>query len=251
MLSTSAIIQKPFGLPAAFAKRMTTGPKPGDAPRAVEDASDSAGEQAWLPAARRGERWALAHFYETYYPMVWGLCRRLLRTEADAEDVLQSTFVKAFAALPRFRGESRNGQGGATLKTWLYRIAVNEATSLLRRHAAAPLTMSLDDDRDQGGYALAAAAAASPGGRPEGDGARVAEQVAVRELVSLLKPDHRAVLVLRFWEDLAYEEIAAVLELPLATVKMRLHRAKEEFRRLYSGSGDGNDALFAGEEVAR
>ena len=207
--------------------------------------ADEADERVWLAAAREGEPWALARFYNAYYPLVWGLCRRVLRAEADAEDALQSTFVRAFAALPRFRGENRDGQS-ASIKTWIYRIAVNESTTILRRRAAQPITVSLDDERDAAGEAAAAVGDGIRGGSA-GDGARVAEQVVVRELLQHLKPDHRMVIALRFWEDLSYEEIAAVLDLPLATVKMRLHRAKEEFRRLY----DGDDTLFTKQEAAR
>lgn len=184
-----------------------------------------ADDEAWLPAARRGDPQALAHFYGAYYPMVWGLCRRLLRSEADAEDAVQTTFVRAFAALPRFRGESG-------VKTWLYRIALNEAMTQLRRRASGPGFVALDEERDGG----TAGDGALPSGGPSLDGGSLfPEHVAVRALLESMKPDFRAVLVLRFWEDLAYEEIAEVTGLSLSNVKMRLHRAKEEFRRLYEG----------------
>jgi RNA polymerase sigma-70 factor (ECF subfamily) len=167
-------------------------------------------DRGWLAAAQRGEPWALERMYEENHAAVYALCHRLLGRSDDAEDATQSTFVQAFRALPRFRG-------AASPKTWLYRIAVNEATNLLRKRAKAPAPLE--------------------GDAPVGDGApRVTEHVMVRGAMARLKPDHRVVLALRFWEELSYEEIAAVLGLPLPTVKMRLKRAKEAFRKAYEGA---------------
>jgi RNA polymerase sigma-70 factor (ECF subfamily) len=170
-------------------------------------------EAPYLAAARAGDPDALALFYAEHQPAVWRLCRRLLRREADAEDAVQSAFVKAFAALPRFRGE-------ANLKTWLYRIAVNEAMNLLRKREA------VGDEGDAAESDLTA-----PGGMSD------AERIAIRSMMGILKPDHRTILALRYWEDLSYEEIAEVLNVPLPSVKMRLHRAKAEFKRLYCEEG--------------
>jgi RNA polymerase sigma-70 factor (ECF subfamily) len=169
-------------------------------------------DPVYLALAKTGDENALAQFYAEYKEPVWRLCRRLLRREADAEDVLQTTFVKAFSALPQFRGD-------ASLKTWLFRIAVNEAISLLRRRDSSCLSTN---DEELGEY-------------PAPDVMSDTERVAVRTLVLSLKPDFRTVLVLRYWEELSYEEIASVLSLPLPSVKMRLHRAKEAFRDLYTG----------------
>lgn len=162
-------------------------------------------QPAYLTLARTGNEGALALLYADYKEPVWRLCRRLLRSEADAQDVLQSTFVKAFAALPRFRGD-------ASLKTWLLRIAVNEANTVLRRRES-----------------VGEVAEETPCPNALGD----AERVAVRALVDALKPEFRTVIVLRFWEELSYEEMATVLNVPLPGVKMRLHRAKEAFRKMY------------------
>ncbi|MBC7807444.1 MAG: sigma-70 family RNA polymerase sigma factor [Akkermansiaceae bacterium] len=169
-------------------------------------------EPAYLALAKTGDENALAQFYAEYKEPVWRLCRRLLRREADAEDVLQTTFVKAFSALPQFRGD-------ASLKTWLFRIAVNEAITLLRRRDSTCLSTTDEEIQE-----LAAPDTMSD-----------TERVAVRTLIASLKPDFRTVIVLRYWEELSYEEIASVLSLPLPSVKMRLHRAKEAFRELYVG----------------
>ncbi len=176
--------------------------------------SKTVDEQQWLDAARSGQEWALEQFFQCYQPAVYALCHRLLGRAEDAEDATQAAFVQAFVALPKFRGNSQ-------VKTWLYRIAVNEALSLLRRRGNAPV--ELDET--------------FPANLPGQEHENIQERLAVQRALAGLKPEHRAILVLRFWEDLSYEEIAAVLNARLPTVKMRLARAREKFQKQYEVEG--------------
>jgi RNA polymerase sigma-70 factor, ECF subfamily len=170
--------------------------------------AETTDESRWLCAARAGEPWGLEQFYNCYYEQVYALCRRLLGgCEDDARDATQTTFVRAFRELPRFRGES-------TARTWLYRIAVNESLTVLRKRRAAPQAVE----------------GVEPAGAADPD---VVERVAVQAALGRVKPAHRAVLVLRYWEGLGYEEIAGVLGISLSAAKMRLKRARDEFRRYY------------------
>lgn len=164
-------------------------------------------DEPWLAAARTGDPAALEQMYHAYKQPVHAVCFRLLGSEDDALDAVQTTFVRAFRELPRFRGES-------SLKTWIYRIAVNEALTLIRRRRP---TTELSE------------VLPSPGDA----GASVVEQAAVQAALRRLKPDLRAILVLRFWEELDYREIGAVMKLNPPAVKMRLHRARAAFRKLY------------------
>jgi RNA polymerase sigma-70 factor (ECF subfamily) len=167
-------------------------------------------EATCLAAARRGEPWALEQLYHRHQPQLFALCYRLLERAEDAEDAVQATFVRAFRALPRFRGES-------SARTWLYRIATNEALGILRRRREAP-------PLEEAEPSTADRAAA------------VVERLAVRAALARLSPDHRSILVLRLWEELSYTEIAAVLGISLPAVKMRLNRARAEFRKYYEES---------------
>ena len=165
--------------------------------------------QPWLEAARNGQEWALELLHSTHYDSVSSLCRRLLGSGEDAEDAIQSTFIQAFRTISRFRGDCR-------IKTWLYRIAVNESISLLRkrkeRSLALPETL------------------ASP------DGAKnVLNRVAVQSVMIRIHPDFQAVLTLHYWEEMGCEEMAKVLNLSLSGVKMRLKRAREAFEKEYEG----------------
>lgn len=162
-------------------------------------------ETAWLQAARSGESWALERLFQLYQPQVYSLCYRLLGRAEDAQDATQAAFIHAFRALPRFRGESG-------IRTWLFRIGMNEALSLARRRQPSELFVE------------------ESGPTPE---PRMVERLAVEATLRRVSPAHRAVLVLRFWEGLSYEEIAAVLEISLPAAKMRLHRARDEFRHWY------------------
>ncbi|HTE19512.1 MAG TPA: sigma-70 family RNA polymerase sigma factor [Armatimonadota bacterium] len=163
--------------------------------------------EEWLAAARLGEPWALERMYHSYHPQIYALCHRLLGRCEDAQDATQMVFIRAFRDVSRFRGDS-------ALKTWLYKIAVNEAVGLLRRRRD---TSELAED-----------CARVPDGA-----STVVDRLAVHSALARTAPAHRAILVLRFWEGLDYEEMAAVLGISLAAAKMRLHRARMEFRKRY------------------
>jgi RNA polymerase sigma-70 factor (ECF subfamily) len=165
----------------------------------------------WLAAARRGEAWALGRLYDRYHPAIYALCHRLLGRAEDAEDATQSTFVRAFRQLGGFRGE-------CSARTWLYRIAVNESLGLLRRRRLSPAPLDEESRADDA---------------PQGTSAALVERLAVQAALARTGANHRAILVLRYWEGLSYQEIAGVLQISLPATKMRLRRAREEFRRCY------------------
>jgi RNA polymerase sigma-70 factor (ECF subfamily) len=171
--------------------------------------TERAAEAQWLHAARNGERWALEQFYQRHYSQIYALCYRILGRSEDAEDAMQAAFVHAFRELPGFRGDSM-------ARTWLYRIATNEAINSLRKRRRSVNETEAD------------LAVSTPDAAPA-----VQRRLAVHSALSRLRPDHNVILVLRYWEDLSYEEICSVLNLSMPTVKMRLSRARAEFRRHY------------------
>ncbi len=170
---------------------------------------DRASEQEWLIAARKGERQALEELYRRHNAQIYALCYRMLGRSEDAEDATQAAFVHAFRELPRFRGD-------CSARTWLYRIACNEAINTLRKRRRIVDDASIE------------ATVSTPDDAPI-----VQRKLAVLASLNRLRPNHHMILVLRYWEDLSYEEICSVLDLPMPTVKMRLSRARAEFRRHY------------------
>lgn len=133
----------------------------------------------------------------------------------DAEDVAQEAFVQAFVKLRTFAG-------GSSFYTWLYRIAVNAAISRRRRRRE---TASVDAKRDELGL------------EPLDDGERADERllreeraVQVQQALGRLSDEHRTILVLREIDDCDYDQIAQILELPVGTVRSRLHRARLQLK---------------------
>jgi RNA polymerase sigma-70 factor, ECF subfamily len=157
-----------------------------------------------------GELSAFELLVDRHRPIVVRVAARIVGS-ADAEDVSQDAFLRAFHRLAHFRGD-------APFRSWLLRITHNAALDHLARRRADPVDPDALEQAEQGG-------ARQP-----------ADQLELRERIERLQrklrglaPNHRAVLVLRDAEGLSYEEIAAITDTPLGSVKGRLHRAREEF----------------------
>ena len=159
-----------------------------------------------------GDRGALLELVRAYEKMVYSVVYRMLGDPEDAKDAAQETFLKVFESLPYFRGESK-------LSTWIYRIALNECTARSKRRAVQMQEgMAIGDIPDSRPSALEAIE------KEERD--RL-----VRSAIAQLPEKYRAVIVLRYFEELSYEEMAEVLLLPVGTVKARLFRAREMLRK--------------------
>ena len=175
-----------------------------------------ANESDLVRRSQGGDQQAFAVLVQAYQGTAYALALRLLRNPDDAADMAQEAFIRAWQALPRFRGQSRFG-------TWLYRIVYN--LSLNRQDA-----LRRQGPRVVDGEAVAAALPAR-----EGDPVRTAEAGELREWlweqVDLLPERYRAVLVLYYLRELTYDEIAEILDLPLGTVKTHLYRAKAELKK--------------------
>ncbi len=178
-----------------------------------------------LEAARRGDRAAFDTLVVRHQRRVFRLSVRLLGDEEAALDAAQEAFLRAWRGLAGF-------QGGSLFTTWLTRITINTCRNELRRRASPKHARpaSLDAPGPQGGDSLGARLAAPPApvsARLEGVELREAFRRALQEL----DPGEREVLVLKEVEDLPYEDIAELLEVPVGTVRSRLHRARAHLRQ--------------------
>jgi RNA polymerase sigma-70 factor, ECF subfamily len=172
-------------------------------------------ESPLVRAAQAGDGRAFAEIVRRYQRAMYRVAYGFVRSPADADDVAQETFVRAYQALGRFRV-------GEPLYPWLARIASNTALSLLRRRRRKPET-PLEPLLEAG----------QQWGTDDDPADRVAsaEQARhLREAMAELKPEHQAVLVLRVVEDLSYDEIAKALAVPAGTVMSRLSRARAELK---------------------
>jgi RNA polymerase sigma-70 factor, ECF subfamily len=162
-------------------------------------------DEVLLGAARAGDGDAFAELVRRHQGRVYRVAVRMLGSDADAQDAAQETFVAAWRALPRFRGDS-------AVATWLYRIVTNRCLNRLASRRPEPPV----DERHPAGEAW--------------DPAMVVEQRARMDAISAavasLPDEQRAALVLRDYEGLSYEEIAEVLRIGVGAVKSRIHRAR-------------------------
>jgi len=161
-----------------------------------------------------GDEKAYRELVEMYQPRVYSLALRMLRRVEDAEDVVQETFVRMFRALDRYDPSRPFG-------AWLFSIASRLCIDQLRRRKLQPVSLTQGDRDDE--YEIEVE---DPGLKPDDATARVEEEVRTRALIDSLPPHYRIVVLLRHQQDLAYEEIAEALHLPLGTVKARIHRAR-------------------------
>jgi RNA polymerase sigma-70 factor (ECF subfamily) len=162
----------------------------------------------------RGESRAFDTIVEKYEQRVYAIALRMTGNVEDARDAMQDVFISALRALRSFRGD-------AQLSTWIHRVAVNASLDVLRkrkRHIAQPLEEAGERPSDD----IA----------PEDAAARAARAVEVQRALQNVSEEHRAVLVLHDLQDLDYAETAAALDIPVGTVKSRLHRARTEMARL-------------------
>lgn len=148
--------------------------------------------------------------FTEHHSRVHGLVRRLISDPDLADDVVQETFLRAWRALPRFRGE-------AAVSTWLHRIAVNTALTA-RRKASRVRTAGMDDVEEP-------AAQPTPDADPERRGEVLDLRDRLEAALAQLPPGHRAVVVLKDVEGWSHSEIANRLGISEAAAKVRLHRA--------------------------
>lgn len=169
----------------------------------------------WVRRARQGEVEAFCRLVEAYQVPVFNLCRRMLGDELEAEDAAQEAFLRAYRSLKRYDVNRPFG-------TWLLAIASHRCIDLLRHRRRHPelAAQSTTDSRDP-----------DPCDDPENGLIRAQHQDLIDSLTQTLAPKERAVIVLRYWYDLSYGEIAAALSLSVSAVKTRLHRARRTLAR--------------------
>ena len=185
-----------------------------------------AAEQEFVAELKSGSEAAFALLIAQYSHPVYSLIARSLRDPADAADVTQEVFVKVFRNISSFHGE-------ASLRTWIYRIALREASNQRRwwvRHKKQELTIDAPLENDEGESFCLADALASSDASPFDCVARTQMEQRVTAALQSLPEAFREVVVLREIEGFGYEEIAEVLNVNLGTVKSRLTRGRAALR---------------------
>jgi len=182
------------------------------------------GEEASILAElKSGSEEAYAWLIDRFHQPVYGLVYRMLHDPADAADTTQEVFLKVFRGMRRFQGE-------ASLKTWIYRIAIHEAANHRRwwfRHKGRETSM----EQDGAHPAALSETLADPGRSPFDSAAQEEVRAKVEAELRLVPEPYRSTVILRDIEGLSYEEIAEILEVSLGTVKSRLMRGREALKK--------------------
>ena len=176
-------------------------------------------EALLVAQAQKGSQEAFAALVHAHQDAVYSLCYRMTGNPAEAEDLAQESFLRFYRSLDRFRA-------GTPLRPWLHKITVNVCLDALRRRKETPLSL---DELPEG-----PPPPHSPQREPTPEESCLSREVRldVQSALLHLPGDYRAVLVLRYLEDLSYQEIAAALGVPVSTVETRIFRAKRRLGHL-------------------
>lgn len=191
----------------------------------------SPSEDQFLEKLRRGDALAYERLVGEHSGDVYALLYRLTTDAEEARDLTQETFLRAFQSIDRFRGDS-------SLKTWIYRIAINQARNRWRwwRRRKRDVTVSLDATDEHRDTPLAATLASDNSPNPEQETLAHEREAQLREALQGLRRSYREAVILRDVEGFSYEEIARTLQISIGTVKSRISRGRLEMRHQLEGS---------------
>ena len=181
----------------------------------MNQARANSDDQKLIQQTLDGQTESFGQLIQKYQNRLYNGMVHLVRSEAEAEDIVQDAFVLAMTRLDSFRGTSQ-------FFTWLYRIAYNTAITRMRRRKP---TVSLENCEDSLRFDLE-----DDGPAPE-DGMNRREQAQqLSTALERLSDEHRSILILREMDDLDYDAISEILDLPIGTVRSRLHRARSQLK---------------------
>ncbi|MCK4546211.1 MAG: sigma-70 family RNA polymerase sigma factor [Candidatus Eisenbacteria sp.] len=178
-------------------------------------------EKQWIEQCLDGDESGYQHLLDRYRRGIYNLAYRMLGSAEDANDAAQEAFIKAFRSLdkydPRFKFSS-----------WLYRIATNHCVDALRKRKG--YMVSLEEHEEEGRDLKSRL----PGRNPDpADYVHRGERKAIMtRAINQLDPRYRSVILLRHDQEMTYEEMSSILGLPIGTVKVRVHRARQRLRDL-------------------
>jgi RNA polymerase sigma-70 factor (ECF subfamily) len=191
----------------------------------------SFGETQFIERLKQGEASAFEILIAERSGEVYGLLYRLTENSEDARDLTQETFLRAFQSIGSFRGES-------DLRTWIYRIAINQARNRWRwwKRRRRDSTVSLDSAGVHGNQPLVDTLRAERERSPEQETLSHERERVLRRALQSLSLSYREAVILRDIEGFTYEEIAETLGINVGTVKSRLARGRQELRQRLEGS---------------
>lgn len=181
------------------------------AQRESQAKADARQESAWIEAVKAGDTNAFQYLVEAHQTRVYNLALRMLGSEAEAQDAAQDAFVQAYTRLASYRSEWR-------FKTWIMTITSNLCIDRLRRRRIEPTTFADQPDPE--------ADFISHEPQPDVVAARNEQRDMVHQMLQALSAEDRSMVLMFYWGDMSYEEIAAAMRMTVNAVKSRLFRAR-------------------------
>ena len=219
---TTFALPFPDAFPALLARAMSAPARPWASARTGATAT----ETAWIRAARGGDPEAFRRLVDRHGPSVVELCVRIVRSREEGEEAAQDAFVRAWKALPEFRGEAK-------FSTWLYRIAARRAVDVAVAHRKR---------REREGV-TEPARLEEHGDPMDAAGLRDPERRRLWRILGDLEPLPRAAVTLFYLGDKSVSEVADILSLPEGTVKTHLHRSRATLRRAWTSETTREERL--------
>jgi RNA polymerase sigma-70 factor (ECF subfamily) len=188
----------------------------------LEEVSVNFVETRLAKLARNGDRDAFAELVELYKDKIYHLAYRMLNNKHEAEDAVQETFLRVYMNLHRYDEHQK-------FSTWIFRIGTNHCIDRLRKrkHLAYSLDAEMPDGEGNDYYSML------PGyeDTPEKQIILTETQEQIRKAIGALPEKYRSVVILRYLQDMSLQEIGEVLDMPVTTVKTRVHRGREYLRQ--------------------
>ena len=195
---------------------------PAEGPVGTTDDEPTPDDERLILAAQRGDLDAFNQIVDRHQSAVFNVCLRLLRDVAMAEDATQDTFIRAWSAVDRVRG--------GAVRPWLLRIATNRAYDLLRSRVRRPTSsLELELDEVESDWRSPTARAA-PAEQPEAFALRTELSTALEHALASLPEEQRLTIILADVHGYPYEEVAAITEVAIGTVKSRVSRGRTRLR---------------------
>ena len=180
-------------------------------------------EQVWLDQARRGDKAAFGKIIEAYQRPVYNLAYRMLSNSGEAEEAAQEAFIRAYTRLDSYNPNHK-------FSTWLLSITSNYCIDLIRKRRA--VLLSIDEPLPPHPSLMSERASG-----PEPQIMQNEQEEMVQRLLAELAPEYREAVVLRYWHELSYDEIAEMMDTTVSAIKSRLFRARRQLAEVGMAEG--------------
>ena len=180
-------------------------------------------EQVWLDQARRGDKAAFGKIIEAYQRPVYNLAYRMLSNSGEAEEAAQEAFIRAYTRLDSYNPNHK-------FSTWLLSITSNYCIDLIRKRRA--VLLSIDEPLPPHPSLMSERASG-----PEPQIMQNEQEEMVQRLLAELAPEYREAVVLRYWYELSYDEIAEMMDTTVSAIKSRLFRARRQLAEVGMAEG--------------